>query len=144
MIDQEDEGGEIGALQPHAARNAHGVDGAGLGMMTAVFGPARVVQQHGQVKNVWPGKLLEQGTIFGEGRFLGVDDPVEHLQADEGVFVGGVTVKEFMLHQAGQGAKLREEAAEEAEFVHGAQRVPDLSPCVIKWPGAFHAPQSDR
>ncbi len=63
---------------------------------------------------------LEKG---GSGR---VDDLVEHLDADQRVLVGGVAVEELVLDQAGEGAELREEAAEEAELVHHAQRAADL------------------
>ena len=88
---------------------------------------AGVVEEHGQVEDVGPRRLLQEGAVFGKGRLGGVDDFVERFDADEGVFVGGVTMEELMLHQAGEGAELGEEAAEEAEFVHGAQGGADLS-----------------
>ena len=126
VVDEEDERGEIGALQAHAARDAHRVDRAGLGVALGVVRLAGVVEQHGQVEDVGPRRLLQERAVLGEGRFGGVDDLVEHLDADEGVLVGGVTMEKFVLHQAGEGAELGEEAAEKSEFVHGAQGAADL------------------
>ena len=127
VVDEEDQRGKIGALEAHPPRDAHRVDRAGLRMALGVLRFAGVVEEHGQVEDVGPRRLLQEGAVLGKGRLGGVDDFVEHFDADEGVFVGGVTMEELVLHQAGQGAELGEEAAEEAEFVHGAQGAADLS-----------------
>ena len=103
VIDQKDQRGKIGAFQPHPARHAHRVDRAGFRMALGVFRFAGVVEEHRQIEDVGPRHLLQDGAVLREGRLGGVDDFVEHLDANERVFVGGVTMKKFVLHQAGQG-----------------------------------------
>ncbi len=72
-------------------------------------------------------RSLEKRAIFGKGRLLRVDDPVDHFDADERVFIGGVAMEKFMLHQAGQGPEFGEKAAEKTKLVHRAQGAAHLS-----------------
>ena len=127
VVDEEDEVGEVRALDAHAAGHAHGIDGTAIGVALAVIRLARVVQQHGEVEDVGPRHTLQQTLVLREGGLLGVDDFIKHLDADEGVLIGGVAVKEFVLHEARERAKLGEKAAEVTEFVHGAQGAADLA-----------------
>ena len=67
------------------------------------------------------------GAVLRKRRLRRVDDLVEHLDADQRVFVRRVAMEKLVLHQAGQRTEFREEPAEKAELVHVAQRAADLS-----------------
>ncbi len=73
-----------------------------------------------------PLDLLHQRLVVLERHPVGVDDPVQHLQADQGVLVGGVAVEELVLHQAGERGELGEEAAQDAQLVHPAEGLAHL------------------
>jgi hypothetical protein len=100
---------------------------AGFGMMFDIGRLAHVVQQQRQVQHVRVFEVLENLLVAGVGRFGGVDDPVEVLDHLDRVFVRRVAMKEFVLDQAGEPAKLGNVFAEKLDLVHPAQDAGDLS-----------------
>ncbi len=114
-----------GKLQ--AAGDLLGQHCAGVLVVAGVGRLAGVVQQQGEIKHGGVFQLLEKRAVAAEAFLFGEEDAVEFLDADEGVFVGGVTVIKLVLHQAGERAELRNIASEEAEIVHFAQDAPDLA-----------------
>jgi hypothetical protein len=88
---------------------------------------AGVVQQKGEVKEIRAFQAFEQFGVMIERGGVGVPDPVEFFQADQGVFIGGVTMIKLVLDQAGQTAELGQELAEQADLVHGAQDGGDIA-----------------
>ena len=52
---------------------------------------------------------------------------VELVDADQGVFVRGIAMEKFVLHQAGELTEFRNVAAEKIDPVHHAQDAADLA-----------------
>ena len=72
-------------------------------------------------------EALEKLAICDQLRIGRANQRVEFVDAKQSVFVGGVAMEEFVLHQAGQLAKLGNIAAEKIDAMHQAQRPPDLA-----------------
>lgn len=60
-------------------------------------------------------------------RFGIVDEVVEFFDAAEGVFVGGVSVEEFVLDEAIEGTEFWEVSAQDAGAVHETEGMGDLT-----------------
>ena len=67
---------------------------------------AGVMQQQRQIKNERIREFLEKFAVLDQFRVLGSCQRIELFDADQRVFVRGVTVKKFVLHQAGKLAEL--------------------------------------
>src|SRR5437868_15326528 len=66
-------------------------------------------------------------TISDQLRIACSNQCIELIDAKKGVFVRGVAVKKFMLHQTGQLAKLRNLTAAIIDPVHETQRAADVA-----------------
>ena len=150
VIDEEDEIGEISTLQAHPARHSHSRQ-ALAALASAWRVPlsdlAGIVQEHGEVKDiVGPRRLLQaMGRYLEKARLLRVDDLVENFDADEGVFVGGVAVKEFVLDEAGKRTEFREKRPRKPSSCMVRKRA--RRPCPLREKMAssvFPAPPSGR
>lgn len=86
-----------------------------------------VVQEEGEVKNVGIGQGLEEFSVGLQFGAVSVAEGVEFFDADQSVLIRRVTVKIFVLHEAGEGAELRQIAAKKIDLVHHAQNARDLS-----------------
>src|SRR6266576_4909465 len=68
---------------------------------------AGVMQQQRQIKDKRIGQLLEKFPIFKQFGIFRSRQRVELVNADQRVFIRGVAVKKFMLHQTSKLAELR-------------------------------------
>src|SRR5205814_10202683 len=88
---------------------------------------AGVMQQQRQIKDKRIGQLLEKFPIFKQFGIFRVSQCVELVNADQRVFVRGVAVKKFMLHQTSKLAELGNVLTEEIEPMHQPQSPPNFS-----------------
>src|SRR5436305_1900278 len=94
------------AVQRQASRHAHRQLAAHFGMIAVAVGLADVVEDQRQVKNERPVQSLKEGRISIMRRLLGLPNAVKLLNADKRMFVGGVLMIKFMLHEARELAEL--------------------------------------
>ena len=88
---------------------------------------AGVVQNEREIKQIGTVQAFQKLFVVGMRRLCGFQDLIQMFQADDGVFVGGVDVIEFVLHLAGQFAEFRKVFAQQADFVHGSQGAGDVA-----------------
>ena len=69
--------------------------------------PAGVVQQKREVEDKRILQFFEQRPIRAQLRVLSVHHLVKLVDANQGMFVGGVTMEKLVLHQAGELAEFR-------------------------------------
>ena len=82
--------------------------GAGIFVLTLVRGLAGVVQEQRQIKHRRILELLEDRPISTKLFLLREQNAIQFFDADQSVFIGGIAVIKFVLHEAGQRAELRE------------------------------------
>ncbi len=117
-------------VEVQALRRAHRHFRAGLGMGAFFFmarGFADIVQQQREVKQAGALKALKQRRVILIRRLLRLPDFVQLFEADQRVFVGGVLMIKFMLHEAGQLPEFGNVFAEQVDLVHRAQDWRDLA-----------------
>ena len=85
------------------------------------------MQEQGKIKNEWIVEIFEKMTVGDQFRIAGPDERVQFVDAKERVFVRGVTMKEFVLHQTGELAKLGDVASKKIHPVHQPQRSADFT-----------------
>src|SRR5437868_495643 len=88
---------------------------------------AGVMQQQRQIKNKRISQLLEKLAILDELRIFRSRQPVELVNADQRMFVRGIAVKKFMLHQTGKLAEFGNVLTEDIEPMHQPQSPPNFS-----------------
>src|SRR5438067_426476 len=86
-----------------------------------------IVQQECQVKDQWVMQVFEQFPVTDELDILGAGQRVQLIDANQSMFVGGITMEELVLDQAGQLAKFRQITTEEIHPVHHPQDPANLS-----------------
>ena len=129
ILDEELERMSCGFIETETAGDAFGEATADFGVITGE-GFAGVVEEKREVENEGAFDFLKDiGVVAGGGIFC-VGDSVEFFDADEGVFVGGVLVVEFVLDEAGKLSKLGYVFAEESDLVHGPEDGGDVSSLV--------------
>src|SRR5439155_4463802 len=96
-------------------------------MWPGADGSRGVVQEECEIKNKRVFQIFEEMTISDQLRIACSNQCIELIDAKKGVFVRGVAVKKFMLHQTGQLAKLRNITAEIIDPVHETERAADLA-----------------
>ncbi len=110
-----------------AARMAISALTSGMAAFFVVLGFADVVQQQREVKQAGPVQALKQRRVIFIRRLLRLPDFVELFEADQRVFVGGVLMIKFVLHEAGQLAEFGNVFAEQVDLVHRAQNRRDFA-----------------
>src|SRR5947199_9634330 len=90
-------------------------------------GAPGVVQEKREIKNKRILELLEKCPVGTQLRIFCLYDLVEFVDADQGVFIRGVTMKKFMLHQAGELAEFRHVTAEKIDSMHHTQHQSELT-----------------
>src|ERR1700682_168759 len=108
-------------------RGPLGKERARLGMRTRAHCAPGVVQEKRKIKDKWVLESFEQPPVGTEFRVLRLHHLVELVDANQGVFVGGVAMEEFVLHQAGELPEFGNVPAEEIHPVHHAQHPADLA-----------------
>ena len=119
ILDEEAKQVGRGDIQAEAPRDAVREHRAFFGVLPLFADAlAGVMQQQREVKYVRTVQLLEHLGVLAVRRGLRLPDTVELFEADQHVLVGGVDVKELVLHQAREPAKLRDVLAEKIHLVH--------------------------
>ena len=88
--------------------------------------PAGVVQKQREIKNKRIRAVSRKGR-YDQLRILVSCQRIELVDADQRVFVRGVAMEKFMLHQAGELAELRNVTAEEIDPMHHPQGAADFA-----------------
>ena len=127
MIDEKHDHLEAMSCVSQAFADLGREDGAGILVMANFFRPTRVMHQKGDIHRDRIFHLLED---LPEEFLLGVvrvDQAVEDVDAAQGVLVGGVAMKEFMLDEVGQFPEFRDISSEKSVSMHSPEDVSDLS-----------------
>src|SRR2546430_1431798 len=107
MIHQQDQHLAFTRIELKTARCAFRKDRARFRMRPGADSLAGVMQQQRQIKNKRIGQLLEKLPILEQLGTFRSRQRVELVNADQRVFIRGVAVKKFMLHQTSKLAELR-------------------------------------
>ena len=118
VIDEKDERLALLGRQLQAVRDALGENSARLSVRPGPDGFAGIVQEQGQIKNERILELLEESSIRDQLRILRPGQSIELVDANQRMFVGGVTVEKLVLNQTGQLAEFGNVASEEIDPVH--------------------------
>src|ERR1051326_6187326 len=102
VFDEQTENMRGRTVQTEAFGDVARKSSAGFGVIRLRVSFAGVVQQEGQVKDKRSFQVLKHLGVIAERRLLGCPDLVQLLNADQGVFVRGVPMKEFVVHQASE------------------------------------------
>lgn len=127
VIDEEHDQLSSAALDEEASAKFAGQHGGAVDVFADVFGAAGVVENEGEVEGVGVRHVDEYLPVASVDGVVAPHEGVELVDAAEGVFVGGVAVKELVLHEAFEGAEFGEVAAEESGAVHEAEDAGDFS-----------------
>jgi len=100
MVDQKNERFSLLRRKLEAFGDTLGEKRARFRMRARANGAAGVVQKQSEIKNEWVLQIFEQMPISEQFRIARLHERVEFVDAKQCVFVRGVTMKEFMLHQA--------------------------------------------
>src|SRR5580692_377333 len=103
------------------------IERARLRMMACTGGFPGIMQQERQVKHVGILNLQKKRFICCQFRVLCIDERVQLLNANQGMFVRGVPVKKLVLHQTGQIAEFGQISSQEIHLVHHTENVSDLA-----------------
>src|SRR3954470_8478655 len=117
--------------------------------------PAGVVQEQGKIEDVRVLEFLEEVAIGAQFRILRLHHLVELVDADQGVLVRGVTMKEFVLDQAGELSEFRNVSSEKIDPMHHPENPAnfsfarqDAAKCLAQWfaraEGAGQQPKISR
>src|SRR4029077_2339175 len=72
-------------------------------------------------------QLFEKPAIRGQLRVVSIRERIELVDTEQRVFVGGVTMRKFVLHETGESAELRDVTTEEIHPMHHAKYAADFS-----------------
>src|SRR5271166_3234600 len=103
------------------------IERARLRVMACTGGFPGIMKQERQVKHVGILNLQKKRFICCQLRVLCIDERVQLLNANQGMFIRGVPVKKLVLHQAGQIAEFGQISSKEIHLVHHAKNVSDLA-----------------
>src|SRR5438309_8942300 len=93
-------------------------------------GPDRatgVVEEQSEIEHVRVLEFFEEIPVGAQFRILGLHHLVELVDADQGVFVRGITMEKFVLDQAGELPEFRDVSSEEIDPVHHSKDTADVS-----------------
>src|SRR5205085_8592581 len=121
MIDQPDERASLRWRKLETRRGALGEECTRLCMRTRADGPPSIVKKKREVENERLVQFFEQQAVGSQLRVLGLHDLIELVDADEGVFIRGVTMEKFVLHQTSQLAELGYVTPEKIDAMHHSQ-----------------------
>lgn len=129
LIDQEAQrlGVFGGQSEPLGGALGDGRAGARMVERAAASRLAGVVQDKREIEQIGTVQAFQKLFVVGMRRFGGFQDLIQVFQTDDGVFVGGVDVIEFVLHLAGQFAEFRNVFAQQSDFMHGSQSAGDVA-----------------
>src|SRR5438309_8566017 len=127
MIHQQNQHLAFTRIKLKTARYALRKDRARFRMWPGPDSLAGVMQQQRQIKNKRIWQFLEKLSVLDELGIFGSRQRVELVNADQRMFVRGVAVKKFMLHQTSKLAELGNVLTEEIEPMHQPQSPPNFS-----------------
>ena len=94
---------------------------AGLRVWTRAHPFPGVVQEQRKIKHEWVFEFLEQSVICAHLRIGRCAQRIQFIDADQGVFIRGVAMEKFVLHQAGERPEFRDVLPEKIDPMHHAQ-----------------------
>ena len=127
MVYQQDQHLAFTRVELKTARDALRKDRARFRMWPGPHGLAGVMQQQRQIKNKRIWQFLEKFPVLDQFGIFGSCQRIKLINADQRVFVRGVAVKKFMLHQTSKLAELGNVLTEEIEAMHQPQSPPHFS-----------------
>src|SRR6266404_3912538 len=105
MVDEQHERSPLRRGKSQSRRGALGKQRARLRMRPRSDRTAGVVQEQREIKNKWVREFLEERAVRAQLRLFRLHHLVELVDAHQSVFVRGVAMKKFVLHQAGELAE---------------------------------------
>ena len=123
VLNDDSQGLRCGTVEPEPFGGAHGHHRADFRVpaLLVAFRFAHVVQQQRQIEQARAFEALKERRVIFVRLGLGLPDPVQLLQANQRVFVGGVLMVKLVLHQAGELAEFGNVFAEQIHLMHRAQ-----------------------
>ena len=127
MIHEKDERAPLRGRKLEADRGALREKRAGFRMRPRPDGPAGIVQEQGEIEDERILEFFKELAVRSQFRILRLHDLVELVDADQRVFVRGVTMEKLVLHETGELPELRNVAAEKIDAVHHPEHAADFA-----------------
>ena len=127
MVHEQNQRPSLGRGKPQARRCSLGEKRARLRVWTRAHRAAGVVKEEREIKDKRVREVFKQPPVGAKFWILRLHHGVEFVDANQGVFVGCVTMEKFVLHQAGELSKFRNVSAEKIDPVHHAQDAAHLA-----------------
>src|SRR4030095_16734592 len=118
VIHQQDQHLAFGRTELQATRHPLCENRARFRMRPGPDRFASVMQQQRQIKDKGICEFFEKVSVLDKLWIFGSRQRIELIDTDQSMFVGGITVKKLVLHQAGKLSKLRNILSEKIEPVH--------------------------
>ena len=112
---------DVKALADLVSENLRAVD-----MLPDVFGSAGVVKKDGKVEGIGVFNIDENLSVASNRRVVRFYQGIQLVDTAEGMLIGGIAMKEFMLNKAFKSPEFREITAEDPASVHESQGTCDL------------------